>query len=124
MPPRDPREQHEHNRVEAHTIIHARTPATRIRRTFREQRLDRLAKLVPHPPNRARHRAPPQRGYVTQQGSPSNTEAHPQEVLKQLLRTVLLDHLPILDEISYRAFFDVEHQFDRFVPVTSAFSIP
>src|ERR1019366_7124756 len=26
MPPRDPREQHEHDRVEAHTIIHTRTP--------------------------------------------------------------------------------------------------
>jgi hypothetical protein len=56
MPPRDPREQHEHDRVETHTIIHTRTPATRVLRTLREQRLDRLPQLVPHPPNRARHR--------------------------------------------------------------------
>src|ERR1019366_3488532 len=53
MPPRDPREQHEHDRVEAHTIIHTRTPATRIQRTLREQRPNRLPQLVPHPPPRA-----------------------------------------------------------------------
>lgn len=77
MPPRYPREKHEHDRVEAHTIIHTRTPATRVRRMLREQRLDRLPQLVPHPPNRARHKAPPSPGYVTQKDSAPNTQALP-----------------------------------------------
>jgi hypothetical protein len=85
MPPGDPREQHEHDRVEAHTIIHTRTPATRIRRMLREQRLHRLPQLVPHPPNRARHRAPPSPGYVTQKVRPSTPKPCPRKVLRQLL---------------------------------------
>jgi len=86
VPPRDPREQHEHDRVEAHTIIHTRTPATRVRRMLREQRLNRLPQLVPHPPNRARHRTPPSPGLCHPERFAPQPPSPPPKVLRQLLR--------------------------------------
>src|ERR1035437_2124189 len=59
MPPGDPSEKNEHDRVETHTVIDTRTAATWIRRMIREQRLHRLPQLVPHPPHRASPPPPP-----------------------------------------------------------------
>jgi len=53
--PRDPREQHEHDRPEAHAVIHARAPTTRISLMHRDQRLNDAPELVADPPHRRRH---------------------------------------------------------------------
>src|ERR1039458_9120574 len=84
MAPRDPGEQDEHDRVEADTVIHARTATTRIRRMLWEQRLDRLPQLVPHPPNRARHRHL-LAGLCHPEGSTGLVKALPSGVLRQVL---------------------------------------
>jgi hypothetical protein len=53
--PRDPGEQHEHDRPEAHPVIDTRTTAPRIGLVHRHERLDGPPQLVADLPHRRRH---------------------------------------------------------------------
>jgi len=50
MPPRDPRDQHEDDRVETNTVIDPRTPTPRIGTMLGKQRVHHLPQIVTHLP--------------------------------------------------------------------------
>jgi hypothetical protein len=64
MSPRDPGEQHEHDRAKAHAVIDAWAAASRVWPVLGQQRLDHLPQLVADLPDRQRHPHLPVAGYV------------------------------------------------------------
>jgi hypothetical protein len=83
MAPSDPGEQDEHDRVEADTVIHSRTAAAGIGRMLGDQRFHRFPQLVPHPPNRARHRHL-LAGLCHPESSPRDADILPSGAVRQL----------------------------------------
>src|SRR3954469_9333423 len=82
MPPRDPRDQHKHDRVKRHSIRHARS-SRRGRLDRRQQRLDDLPDLVAPP---KRHWPPPLR---VMSPEPASSSSAPATLLKRVLRRAL-----------------------------------